>query len=103
LGVQIYSSNGGETGAIAQQVLRNGEELVFENFTILSRNGGRDLVGPLKQILGLAEEHGAKMLTFRGTFSNPDLAARFGKAAGDEFSFTTPATLDLQALKEVPK
>jgi len=92
LGEKVFTTTAGRSGAIAENVIKEGSTLVFENFTILSRAGGRDLVGPAKQVLDLAAQQGAKTLQFRGTFTNGELAAKFGMKAGDAFSFTADAT-----------
>ena len=92
LGPKIFSDAAEVSGAIAEDVVLRGDQLILENFTIQSIGGGRDLVGPLRKLIAFAQDSGAKTITFRGTFSNPDLAKRFGKQIGDEFSVSTPAT-----------
>jgi hypothetical protein len=46
----------------------------------------------VRQLLNFAADNGAKTLRFEGTFTNPDLAAKFGMRAGDTFDFTVAAT-----------
>lgn len=60
-------------------------------------------MGPAKELLAFAEQHNAKFLTFEGSFSNAELAAKFGKATGDSFAITAEATRQglLGALKQV--
>lgn len=91
LGEQIFSSATQIGGAAAEQVIKRGTTLTFENFTIQSVNGGRDLLGPMRQLLQFAKDNGATKLVFEGTFSNPELAAKFGKQAGDDFKFVVGA------------
>ena len=92
LGEIIFSSTRGATGLIAENVIRRGQTLIFENFTILSVKKGRDLVGPAKQLLNFAREQGATKLVFKGTFSDAKLAARFGKRTGEAFRIQISAT-----------
>jgi hypothetical protein len=92
LGERVFTTTAGRSGAIAENVIKQGSTLTFENFTVVSRAGGRDLVGPAKQLLDFATQQGARTLQFRGTFTNPDLAAKFGMKAGDAFSFSAEAT-----------
>jgi hypothetical protein len=106
LGMQTFSSNGGDSGAIAENVVKTGDNLRFENFTVAAMNGGNrmDLAGGARQLLQYAQEQGATSLTFQGTFTNPDLAARFNAQAGDSFNQTVPATMQgiLSALSKNP-
>jgi RHS repeat-associated protein len=95
LGETLFSSTGGTTGAIAENaIVVEGSSVTFENFTIYSTARGMDLVGPARQILAFARQWNAGTIFFRGTFSNPGLAARFGLAVGDAFEFQCPATLE---------
>jgi len=92
LGMKMFSSNGGRTGMIAETVTKRGDNLIFENFTIASEHGGRDLVGPMRELLAFAKEQGAKTLTFKGEFINPELARRLGMDADKPFEVVVEAT-----------
>lgn len=92
LGQRIFSATEGASGAIAENVVQKGATLTFENFTIVSRAKGADLLAPAKQILDLAAKQGATKLRFTGTFSNAELAAKFGMRIGDAFDITVDAT-----------
>jgi hypothetical protein len=92
LGERIFTTTAGRGGFIAENVTQKGASLTFENFTIASQTGGRDLVGPTRQLLNFAAERGATRLEFQGIFSNPELAAKFGMKAGDTFNFSVDAT-----------
>jgi RHS repeat-associated protein len=92
LGMQTFSGNGGATGAMAESVAKNGDNLTFANFTVSSTKGGADLVPAARQLLQFAQEHGASTLTFEGTYANKAMADRYGAQVGDSFSRTVPAT-----------
>jgi hypothetical protein len=91
LGTQVFSTNGGLTGAVAENVTQTGGTLTFDNFTI-SALKKTDLVAPAKQLLQFAAERGATTLRFTGIFSNPAIAARFGLGIGDAFDISVAAT-----------
>jgi RHS repeat-associated protein len=103
LGERVFSSTGGRTGIIAEDVIKQGSTLTFKNFTIASGARGRDLLGPARQLLEFAMQQGAQTLRFKGTFSNAELAAQFGKRAGDSFEITVGATRSgiLEALRRL--
>lgn len=92
LGARMFSSNAGRSGAIAEDVLKRGTTLIFENFTIASKADGRDLGDAVKQLLDFAAEQGAKTLQFKGEFYDAALAAKFKLDVGDAFDFTVDAT-----------
>ncbi len=73
-------------------MIQRGSTLTFQNFTIHSLSKGRDLIVPARQLLQFAQQQGAKTLNFTGTFSNADLAARFGTKVGGTFHITIDAT-----------
>jgi hypothetical protein len=98
-GQTVFSTNDSTTGFVAESVTKEGTTLVFENFTVAAtdvrhikgRMKGLDLLAPAKQLLKFGEANGATAFRFEGSFLNPDLAAKFGMKAGDEFSFTVEA------------
>jgi RHS repeat-associated protein len=92
LGEKVFTTTAGRTGAIAENVVKNGTTLTFENFTIASTTRGHDLVGAMKQLLKFGADNGATTFRFQGIFSNPELAAKFGMQVGNTFDFTVSAT-----------
>lgn len=97
LGQQLFSRDGGRSGAIAQNVIVRGSNMRLENFTIGtaapdgSLQAGGQLLYAMRQILSLAQANGATTITLEGTVINSQLAQGLGLTYGADFSYTIAA------------
>jgi len=89
---EVAFTTDGISGAIAESATVTGENLLLENFTIQSMRGGMDLVGPMRQMVALAQANGASTITMTGTVVNEALATRLGLTVGSEFAYTVAAS-----------
>jgi len=89
LGSKLFSNNK-ITGFASDNVIKKGNSLIFENFSVQSLNGGKDLIGPAKQLLQFANQNGVKNIRLQGSFIDVGLQARFGGSA--TFDISLPAT-----------
>ncbi len=89
IGPKVFSKDN-ISGFISENVIKKGDDLIFENFTMQSVNKGKDLIGPAKQMLEFVKEQGAKNIRLKGSFSDNALKDKFGGSS--TFDITLPAT-----------
>ncbi|MGJ4788136.1 polymorphic toxin-type HINT domain-containing protein, partial [Leptospira koniambonensis] len=92
--VKGYTEYSGATGGgiAVENIVKSGNTLLLENFSILSRTNGRDLLIPAKQMLELAKSQGVDQVLLRGTAMNPVIAEKLGVPINGTFEILIPAT-----------